>query len=590
MKTAYNYLLLLVCPALWCQACNDDEDVGRAAAHRPMLEKTQYTVIADNNASADALTLRWYDEPTAQYVITLTADRLSDDPEAEPTQVSASIPSSEATSAAGIRSLTLRQKQLTDLAVKAGADLQTEQVMKLPMTLTVEALQADGTPYPDYGTYDANTYRTSTAIDLILGPVLSLDGTPGSHKACVSVAYRIDPQIADLTTAHGLCWNTTGNPTLADSYAPGPEALSVGETIRQFVTPADLSYGTTYYFRAYALTDNGTTYSEQTEVKLADAGDIAPIALNWERYHAAGLPDNVEVYKTVSQLNGRNFSGWYAIADCSGDVELRVRKPSGVQRISQQIGEGCLVMINAGYFDMSSGAHDGVYVADGIRFGAIYSQRGDWGTGPAKDMWFSVTRSLFGVDASGKPRCCWAATTGDNDPRTILCYDRPLTSIRYNYGTTTPMARYAGISATCPSPKLDWTPEQAVSAGPMLLKNSNCMVSDDVDAEWYPITDWEMWDYYLSTSNYIRAQTAIGCTADGKVVLFTCGLNGNAGASCGGASLGETAAILKQLGCVEAIKLDGGGSAGMVICDGMDTSVSTRAVATTIGFYNKNAR
>lgn len=38
-------------------------------------------------------------------------------------------------------------------------------------------------------------------------------------------------------------------------------------------------------------------------------------SFTWEKQDYAGLADGIEIYKTTSQLNGRNFNAWYAVAD-----------------------------------------------------------------------------------------------------------------------------------------------------------------------------------------------------------------------------------------------------------------------------------
>ena len=60
-------------------------------------------------------------------------------------------------------------------------------------------------------------------------------------------------------------------------------------------------------------------------------------------------------------------------------------------------------------------------------------------------------------------------------------------------------------------------------------------------------------------------RTAIGKTADGKLVLFVCeGRNMTEGVA--GFTTLEVANILKDLGCTDALNLDGGGSTIMLVC------------------------
>jgi uncharacterized protein (TIGR02145 family) len=59
-------------------------------------------------------------------------------------------------------------------------------------------------------------------------------------------------------TARGVCWNTTGNPTIADNK------ISNGTGTGNWTSElTELQTNTTYYIRAYATNIKGTTYGEQ---------------------------------------------------------------------------------------------------------------------------------------------------------------------------------------------------------------------------------------------------------------------------------------------------------------------------------------
>ena len=60
-------------------------------------------------------------------------------------------------------------------------------------------------------------------------------------------------------TQHGICWNTTGAPTIADSKTEEGAVTATGAFTSNMT---GLSPNTTYYFRAYATNNGGTSYGE----------------------------------------------------------------------------------------------------------------------------------------------------------------------------------------------------------------------------------------------------------------------------------------------------------------------------------------
>jgi pectinesterase len=59
----------------------------------------------------------------------------------------------------------------------------------------------------------------------------------------------------DTVRARGVCWNTTGNPTIGDQITENGSGLGSFQSI---LFP--LAENTTYYVRAYATNDKGTGY------------------------------------------------------------------------------------------------------------------------------------------------------------------------------------------------------------------------------------------------------------------------------------------------------------------------------------------
>jgi hypothetical protein len=74
-------------------------------------------------------------------------------------------------------------------------------------------------------------------------------------------------------TAHGVCWNTTGTPTIAGSHTDEGAAVATGA----FTTSmTGLLAATDYYVRAYATNEAGTAYGNEVNFTTSDGTGVAP--------------------------------------------------------------------------------------------------------------------------------------------------------------------------------------------------------------------------------------------------------------------------------------------------------------------------
>jgi hypothetical protein len=409
-------------------------------------------------------------------------------------------------------------------------------------------------------------------------PAVKLTGTVASGMNCINVAYNVSG-ISGVSAEYGLCADVVANPTTDSKVViAGPEADASGNVV-QVIPNAALTDGTKYYVRAYVKTSLGTYYSDAKQVTIAESP--AAITLNWTKLSIASLPSSIEVYETTSTLNGDKFHAWYAIADVTGDVELRVNVPSSTATIDDQAASfngSCYVLVNGGYF--YNGRHTGVAVVNSAVTGSLSSVRGSLRTGEDEySSMYNVSRGMLGVDASGKPYACWVGTFANN---TNLFTEIPLPTVKgeNKYGnSTSTLADYVVKG---------WTPKYAISAGPLLLKDGVIpfdFTTTSKGGEYYQ-SNFELLPYDIFGPTVTPDRTAVGYRADGKVILFIC--DGRISAS-DGATLVELAQIMKGLGCVGAMNLDGGGSTGMVAGGTHlnDQTGGNRAVVSTIGFFKK---
>ncbi len=391
--------------------------------------------------------------------------------------------------------------------------------------------------------------------------------------AYVAVSYKVQ-KISGSNPEHGICFSETGAPTVDDIKVLGPQ-MSANAELLQVVPNAYLEDGKEYQMSVFVKDGDTYRYSEPQTVML-DAQPEAP-QLTWEKQNYEGLADGIEIYKTTSQLNGRNFNAWYAVADLS-KVDFKVTYPetTGSKKTVQsqaEAAEGCQVLINGAIY---GNYNIGVIMTEGQMTQEWHGEIEGcyWAT---NSQLYQITRPIIGVDRDGKAGAYWV---GVPQQGTFYYYDRPQASV-------VGQAKYGPVSATSPVEAADWAPYYAISCGPMVLYDGKVAADNSMVDDTHYYTNYECWDESGVYSAH-PDRSAVGVTADGKIVLFIC--DGRIDASQG-AYMKELGPVMKSIGCVHAMNLDGGGSTGMWVSGaGMinyKDGSSWRAVKSTLGFFAK---
>ena len=390
--------------------------------------------------------------------------------------------------------------------------------------------------------------------------------------AYIAVSYKV-AKINGSNPEHGVCFSASGVPTVDDIKVYGPE-IKANTEILQVVPNAYLEDGVEYQMCVYIKDGSEYRYSEPQTVKLE--AQPAAVELKWEKQTYAGLPDDVEVYKTTSKLNDRNFNAWYAVADPS-KVDFRVLYPETVGAkktvASQAESAGdCLALINGAIY---GNYNIGVIITEGKMTQQWHGEIEGcyWAT---NSQLYQLTRPIIGVDKDGKAGAYWV---GVPQQGTFYYYDRPQPNV-------VGQAKYGKVTATSPVPAVSWEPYYAISCGPMVLYDGLVCADNSMVDDTHYYTNFECWDESGVYSAH-PDRSAVGVTADGKIVLFIC--DGRIDASQG-AYIKELGPMMKSIGCVHAMNLDGGGSTGMWLNGaGMINykDSSWRSVKSTLGFFTK---
>ncbi len=151
--------------------------------------------------------------------------------------------------------------------------------------------------------------------------------------------------------------------------------------------------------------------------------------------------------------------------------------------------------------------------------------------------------SAFGISRSGKMD---------------IVYNLNDSAVRYPYVTQTVMPPLIDsvqkLSLINPLlPKLSkWKIDQAFGGGPVLIQNQAIKITNNEERK-----------FAGKAINDKHPRTAIGYTADGQMIILV--VQGRMKGLSEGATLPQLAQIMLDLGCVEAMNLDGGGSSCMLV-------------------------
>ncbi|MEQ8238612.1 MAG: phosphodiester glycosidase family protein [Cyclobacteriaceae bacterium] len=259
----------------------------------------------------------------------------------------------------------------------------------------------------------------------------------------------------------------------------------------------------------------------------------------------AALSESVKVYQTKTpNPNGSPFTAFYAIVDASDDnIRFKAALSDGARltprTFSTNEEDEVYVAINAGFFggdnSFSLVLDEGQELVPNIRalnrpFNGVNTP-------------YYPTRGAFAIKNTGQPDVAWVySVSGQPKP---FAYPNPSPNALNTAPQPVP-------SATFPEGGSLWEVATAVGGSPVLVQNGQIRVTATEEL--------------INVNNNGREpRTAIGYTADQKVILLV--VDGRSPAVSVGASLPELAQIMIELGAVEAMNLDGGGSSAMVVND-----------------------
>ena len=266
------------------------------------------------------------------------------------------------------------------------------------------------------------------------------------------------------------------------------------------------------------------------------------------------LPSYIKVKKSPSKLVEKNAIAYIAIADMSkakfelwsiDDPENKGTKTPLATPSDIYSSKKSKIIINAGYFYSSGGKNYSSSLA--ISESKVYA----WNINYACDDWekgimYYPTRAAFVEDGQGGYQACWTYYNGNVKKNYI--YQSPADNSWKKQPLQIPDASF-------PEKASDRVPKFAIGGGPLLVKEGKVINSKTQEL-------WDGKSGIMPNENHPR--TAVGYTKDNKIIFFVCeGRRMTPNVS--GLTTGDVAQVMKSIGCVEAINLDGGGSSCMLV-------------------------
>ncbi len=267
------------------------------------------------------------------------------------------------------------------------------------------------------------------------------------------------------------------------------------------------------------------------------------------------VTSGVTLTKIEQTIGTKKIAGYSAVIDFAKNPKLKfnVVMPASVTVPSETVktlpakNGTPILAVNGGYF--YGNASNSLVVSGGVQLAPNIQSM----TRSGKTVY--PVRSVMGLMEDGHFDFTWVYNVAGSKK----AYSFP-SALDNDEQSGTFMA--SAPTASTPGAK-EWNSLEAVGGGPRLLENGNNVATYNY---WREAFDG---GGIAGTSNQPR--TAMGVTSDGKLILIV--IDGRRPGYSDGCTLAELADLLKSMGAVDALNLDGGGSSVMV---GYNSKLLTR--------------
>ncbi|MFM6925579.1 MAG: phosphodiester glycosidase family protein [Ferruginibacter sp.] len=274
------------------------------------------------------------------------------------------------------------------------------------------------------------------------------------------------------------------------------------------------------------------------------------------------LPSSVQVFKTTDSLDGKPFIAYYVKAKLKDRQLVFTTDTTLGRRLTPvefyQKNEKPLIVVNCTFFNFDKNQNLNVVIKKGKLLG--YNVHTIPMKGKDTFQYRHPLGSALGIDKKRNADVAWLYTDS---------------SISFPYARQWPIEAYKDSMTTFPFTKISnkviaihndvlsrhgkieeklekWKMKTAIGGGPVLVQEGHVRITNNEELK-----------FTGKAINDKHPRTCMGYTSDGYLVIMA--IQGRFPGIAEGATLEQEAKLLLDLGCTEALNLDGGGSSCLLI-------------------------
>jgi len=267
------------------------------------------------------------------------------------------------------------------------------------------------------------------------------------------------------------------------------------------------------------------------------------------------LPASVHVFKTTDTLDGKANIAFYVIADLkdkklSFDADTTLNRRFTPSQFYQKNNKP-LVVVNTTFFSFQTNQNLNVVIKDGKLL--AYNVQSLTAPGGIDSLTNDFPfRSAIGIRKNRSIDIAWLFS--DSASKRPFAFQVPVFPTKIALLKNFKSSDAISVDAKDSEHRFvkKWKMQTAVGGGPVLLQNGSIRVTNE-----------EEMMFRGKRINEREPRTAMGYTKDNKIIILV--VQGRFPNIAEGATLTQEAKILQDLGCWEALNLDGGGSSCMLV-------------------------